>query len=123
MTRILEWIACVLAGAVIILALTKAHAHGPAQWIQDGNYKNGADELCCGERDCGELVAGKVVAYADGYHVDAIFRITTTTGTIIDEEVHETVPYSQSTPSPDGVYWRCRWGGERKCFFAPPPGS
>jgi hypothetical protein len=31
------------------------------------------------------------------------------------------VPFSEALPSPDGRYWRCQWGGSRKCFFAPPP--
>jgi len=31
------------------------------------------------------------------------------------------VPFSEALPSPDGAYWRCQWGGARKCFFAPPP--
>jgi hypothetical protein len=30
------------------------------------------------------------------------------------------VPYQEAQPSPDGHYWRCAWGGTRKCFFAPP---
>jgi hypothetical protein len=30
------------------------------------------------------------------------------------------VPFSEALPSPDGNYWRCQWGGTRKCFFAPP---
>jgi hypothetical protein len=34
--------------------------------------------------------------------------------------IKETVPFSEATPSPDGRYWRCQWGGSRKCFFAPP---
>ena len=34
------------------------------------------------------------------------------------------LPYSQSLPSPDGAYWRCkRPDGTPRCFFAPPPGS
>ena len=32
----------------------------------------------------------------------------------------ETIPFSEATPSPTGTYWRCQWGGTRKCFFAPP---
>jgi hypothetical protein len=35
--------------------------------------------------------------------------------------IRETVPFSEALPSPDGHYWRCQWGGSRKCFFAPPP--
>ena len=38
-----------------------------------------------------------------------------------EENVNEVVPYSQSLPSPDGAYWRCkRPDGSRRCFFAPP---
>lgn len=103
--------------------LTPAFAHGPAEWIAKGSYKNAAGELCCGEVDCGEKIAGTIVATPDGYKVDATFRITAPNGTVIEEAVSEIVPYHKVQPSPDGVYWRCRWGGERKCFFAPPPGS
>ena len=34
--------------------------------------------------------------------------------------IKETIPFSEATPSPTGTYWRCQWGGSRKCFFAPP---
>jgi hypothetical protein len=38
------------------------------------------------------------------------------------DHVNEVVPYSQSLPSPDGSYWRCkRPDGSPRCFFAPPP--
>jgi len=85
-----------------------ASAHGPAQWINDGQYKNEMGELCCGERDCAELADDDVSATADGYFIKSL---------------RETVPYSQAQPGRDGKYWRCQWGGERKCFFAPPPSS
>jgi hypothetical protein len=91
--------------AVAMLSLQLAYAHGPAEWIQRGGYKNAAGELCCGERDCFELSASDVQITANGY-----FVIST----------KETVPFSEATPSPDGHYWRCQWGGSRKCFFAPP---
>ncbi len=40
------------------------------------------------------------------------------------ENVNETVPYSQSLPSPDGAYWRCkRPDGSPRCFFAPETGK
>jgi hypothetical protein len=51
------------------------------------------------------------------------------TGDVLDgptqrEKINELVPYSQSLPSPDGAYWRCkRPDGTPRCFFAPPPGS
>lgn len=111
---------------LFLLLATPAGAHGPAQWIQDGNYKNGHGELCCGERDCGffsgDEADGHIIAKEDGYHVDAVFR-GDRDGRPFTFDVHEVVPYSQAQPSPDGTYWRCQWSGERKCFFAPPPGS
>jgi hypothetical protein len=113
-----------LAAAIVVaFGTTMAAAHGPAEWVARGHLKNAAGELCCGENDCGVQVAGEIVATAQGYRVDATFKIVTADGTVILEEVHEIVPYDEAQPSPDGAYWRCRWGGKRKCFFAPPPNS
>ncbi len=89
-------------------------AHGPAEWIQRGAYKNRIGELCCGERDCAELADEDVKVTAAGYRV-TLHRP--------GGDVFEIVPYAEAQPSPDGKFWRCEWGGERKCFFAPPPGS
>ncbi len=100
-----------LAGltAITMLSLSwMAHAHGPAEWIQQGGYKNAVGELCCGERDCFAIAPADVKVTAAGYFVTSI---------------SETVPFAEATPSPDGYYWRCYWGGKRKCFFAPPPNS
>jgi hypothetical protein len=94
-----------LAGAAILMLLSLAHAHGPAEWIQRGGYKNAAGELCCGERDCFELTDADVKITSAGY-----FVVST----------RETIPFHEATPSPTGTYWRCQWGGARKCFFAPP---
>ena len=95
----------VLAALMATASLSLASAHGPAEWIERGGYKNAAGELCCGERDCFELADADVAVTARGYFVKSI---------------RETVPYAEALPSPDGRYWRCQWGGMRKCFFAPP---
>jgi len=95
----------VLACVTALMTLSLAQAHGPAEWIQRGGYKNAAGELCCGERDCFELTDADVKITSAGY-----FVVST----------KETVPFHEATPSPDGRYWRCQWGGARKCFFAPP---
>lgn len=97
----------VIAGAILLVfgVLSQVSAHGPAQWINDGHYKNAAGELCCGERDCFELASEDIQITEQGYFIRSL---------------KETVPFSQAQPSPDGHYWRCAWGGERKCFFAPP---
>lgn len=94
--------------AAMACATAYASAHGPAEWIQQGGYKNAVGELCCGERDCFELADGDVKVTPDGYYV-------------VSKD--ELVPYAEAQPSPDGRFWICIWGGTRKCFFAPPPGS
>jgi len=94
-----------IASLTTLIMLSMAHAHGLAEWIQRGGYKNAAGELCCGERDCFELADADVKITPSGYYVVSI---------------RETVPFQEATPSPDGRYWRCQWGGSRKCFFAPP---
>ena len=95
----------VLACVTALMTLSLAQAHGPAEWIQRGAYKNAAGELCCGERDCFELTDADVKITSSGYFVVSM---------------KETIPFQEATPSPDGRYWRCQWGGARKCFFAPP---
>jgi hypothetical protein len=95
-----------LAAVLVAATLSLAGAHGPAEWIQRGAYRNAAGELCCGERDCFELSGEDISITEAGYFV---------------KSVRETVPFNEALPSPDGNYWRCQWGGSRKCFFAPPP--
>jgi len=95
-----------LVPVLLAATLSLATAHGPAEWIQRGGFRNAAGELCCGERDCVEISGEDVSITGAGYFVRSI---------------RETVPFSEALPSPDGHYWRCQWGGARKCFFAPPP--
>lgn len=99
-----------LAGlsALMLASLSLAYGHGAAEWIQRGGYKNAVGELCCGERDCFELSSSDVKVTPAGYFVVS---------------VNETIPFAEATPSPTGTYWRCFWGGKRKCFFAPPPNT
>jgi hypothetical protein len=85
-----------------------AWAHGDADWINQGGFKNAAGELCCGERDCVVVHAQHVTLPEPGYRVF---------------ETGELVPERDAQPSPDGQFWRCQWGGVRKCFFAPPEGN
>ena len=108
-----------IAGIAVCALLSLAHAHGPAEWIQRGGYKNAAGELCCGERDCGFHVGGTIRYENGGYRVDADFQVGSGPSAIIIH-VQEFVPEAEATPSPDGSFWRCYWGGKRKCFFAPP---
>ena len=116
----------VVLQALAILAWSTAFAHGPADWIV--GLQNSIGEACCGQNDCGQFVGGEIRALPDGYHVHAVFRGSHPRWSngvektiVFEQHVHEVVPYSQAQPSPDGQYWRCQWGGARKCFFAPPP--
>jgi hypothetical protein len=97
-----------LATLALALLTSAAAAHDEAEWIQHGGYRNAAGELCCGERDCAALPNGDVSATAAGYLIRSIAEI---------------IPFAEALPPPDGRYWRCEWGGRRKCFFAPPPNS
>ena len=74
--------------AMAMISLQLAYAHGPAEWIQRGNFKNAAGELCCGERDCFELSDADVKITSAGYYVVSI---------------KETIPFSEATPSPTGT--------------------
>lgn len=108
-----------LVAAYLSLMVHAAFAHGPAQWIQDGNYKNAAHEMCCGEADCGFYKSGTIEHTADGYEVDADFQVEYR-GTVTLIHIKELIPEEDATPSPTGEYWACSWGGKRRCFFVPP---
>lgn len=83
-----------------------AFAHD--SWISNGQFKNGANEWCCGDNDCAVVPEDRVHANGIGYEL------------IFDKP--EIVPYSEALPSMDGKYWRChRSDGSRRCFFAPRP--
>ena len=98
-----------LAALAALAMLLPALAHGPADWIMQGQHKNAAGEWCCGEGDC-FVVTGvaTVMSPASGYRLPN----------------GEFIPQSEAQPSPDGVFWCChRPDGSRRCFFAPPPNS
>jgi hypothetical protein len=110
--------------AVLMAALTTlVRAHGPAEWIQRGEYKNRVGELCCGENDCGLLSTGAVVRVPGGYQVDAVFAGQNKQGQPFQFPIKGFVRDEDATPSPDGEYWACSWGGMLKCFFVVLPGS
>lgn len=112
-----------LAAVTAVLIIWPALAHD--SWISSGGFSNGAGEWCCGDGDCGIKTAGNVIARADGWHVNAVFTIAGSDDKgNVSFGLHETIPYSQAQPSPDGAFWACkRPDGSRRCFFAPPPNS
>lgn len=93
---------------LLILVNSPVLAHDAATWIQERNIKNAVGELCCGERDCKSLESDDVKVVEGGFYIISL---------------KETVPFSEALPLPNdarslGKYWRCEWGGQRKCFFA-----
>ena len=73
------------AAVLVAATLSLAGAHGPAEWIQRGAYRNAAGELCCGERDCFELSGEDISITEAGYFAKSI---------------RETVRFSEALPSP-----------------------
>ena len=115
---------------VLVLSLFSFAALAHDVWISRGSYRNPAGEWCCGAEDCGVVAPNAVKARPAAIRCAARSRMAqAVTGNALDgpthqENVNEVVPYSQSLPSPDGAYWRCkRPDGTPRCFFAPPPGS
>jgi hypothetical protein len=115
---------------VLAVSLSSSVALAHDIWISKGTYRNPAGEWCCGAEDCGVVSRDAVKATKGGYSVvGTVTYGQAITGDALDgptqqEKVNEMVPYSQSLPSPDGAYWRCkRPDGTPRCFFAPPPGS
>ncbi len=107
-------IAMTLALLLAIAALAApARAHGDADWINKGGYRNAAGELCCGKNDCFELAPARVLVTPRGYE-------------LLDEPSgngsHMIVPHEERQVSEDGKYWLCKVGFRRRCFFAPHQG-
>ena len=100
-------IIAILAALAAVFHVKAARPHEAADWIRLQGYKNAIGELCCGERDCTFLADDDVQTRPGGFYIISL---------------KETVPYQEATPTPKeggGKYWRCQWGGVRKCFFAP----
>jgi len=110
-------LARLLAFVPVLLIATDIQAHD--SWISRGGHRNAAGEWCCGEGDCFVVPSDRIRITYQGY--------TILSGPIAGvglPPVVEVVPFSETQPSPDGAFWRCkRPDGSRRCFFAPPPGS
>ena len=105
MFRSLARLALVIATLLLIVPDTTS-AHD--SWIMRGGHRNAAGEWCCGEGDCFMIPAEQVTTTGYGYLIFGAERI----------------PYTETQPSIDGAFWRCkRPDGSRRCFFAPPPAT
>lgn len=93
----------------LLLCAAPARAHDPHDWINRGQYRSLAGDLCCGKDDCFEVRPERVLAHRDGVrlpdHGDLI------------------VPGREIQVSEDGKYWLCKVGARMRCFFAPYHGN
>jgi len=94
----------ILAALLLCILILPATAHD--SWISQQGIRNSAGEWCCGEHDCFIVENVQHVSHpSPGYRLPW----------------GEFVAESETQPSPDGAYWRCkRPDGSRRCFFAPP---
>lgn len=74
------------------------------------DLRNAAGELCCNDKDCSPIPNEAVRVTRNGYEV--LFK-------------GEFTPVAEGRVliSPDGRFHACIWGGQVKCFLAPPMGS
>jgi hypothetical protein len=95
-----------LSATLAYAGITEAAAHD--FWIDGKKVDPITKKLCCGENDC-QMISLSIA------HVTQVGYLLDDTG--------ETIPWHRVQLSPDGAMWRCRWGGQTQCFFAPPLGS
>jgi hypothetical protein len=96
-----------LALPLILSLCVPAGAHD--YWGNGKEVDVATKSLCCGQNDCKEVDINAMHVMSDGLvHFD---------------DTKLTIPANRMMPTPDGRVWRCIWGGEIKCLFAPDPGS
>lgn len=88
--------------AALLIGNVKAH-DDPENWIGVERRTNAVGQICCGRGDCTSYSVDQVKIQPDGYHFP-------------DGDV---IPFGKAAPSIDHFYWKCAWGGEIKCVFAP----
>lgn len=110
-------------GAALFCVGSLAVAHD--SWISRQALRNHAGEWCCGEGDCALIPGSAIHATRTGYVIRGYGTLQFSNPSLAESEwIDDTVPYSETQPSPDGTYVRCqRPDKSRRCFFAPPPAS
>jgi hypothetical protein len=94
----------IVFGLMLLASPVWAHDN-PTDWIGQERRTNAAGQLCCGKGDC--------------FPFDPKQMKVTPQGMAFPDEPDNIIPFSKFAPSVDGFVWRCRWGGETKCVFAP----
>lgn len=111
---------------LIIFLMTAAHAHD--HWINQGGYRNGDGEFCCGENDCLKMDVNAVEQRIDGYSVNGMGEIPMMPGSVTQKplrlEAHDFIKSTHALKSRDNNFWCCaRPDHTCRCFFAPPPST
>jgi len=127
MKRTLFW------GLVVGQVVLTGHSHSHDLWIAEQGLKSPSGQWCCGQMDCGVLSNNSVTPVEGGYAIHGTMYVEAAKKSY---PVNEFVPNAEAQPSPDGAYWRCAIGlgskekpagfgegGERRCFFFPPPNT
>jgi hypothetical protein len=98
----------IILGLLAAMFIGGVRAHdAPTDWIGQERRTNAAGISCCGKGDCFPFTAAQIKVRPDGYHFP-------------DGHV---ASFQSAAPSVDGFWWKCEWGGEVKCVFAPMGGS
>ena len=113
--------------------LSAHDADHASDWIGDHELKNANGVPCCGVSDCAELKddavtethAGYVVNGWGYYHPHASLRWSVGHWESADAGGHwdwieDHVLKTETLPSQDNHYWRCKSATERTCFLVPP---
>lgn len=99
-----EFIGVLLMLGLLLMLTGGAFAHdNPENWIGQEKRQNAIGQYCCGNNDCQSFTVDQVKTFPDGYHFP-------------DGDV---IAFGKAAPSIDHFYWKCVWGGEIKCVFAP----
>lgn len=104
--RSVVW-AAVMAAFAFLCAPASAH-----DWYS--GLRNELGESCCGGSDCGPVPKTTVRIARTGYVVKVRMG---------GVETEMLVPFARVRNSIDEDFHACIWGGEIKCFFAPPLGA
>ena len=97
------WTAVTILAAIALTREASCHEY----WGNGHEVDARTKMLCCGQNDCKEVDPTAMHVLADGLvHFD---------------DTPLTIPANRIMPTPDGHVWRCIWGHEVRCLFAPTP--
>jgi hypothetical protein len=92
--------------AALFIGSVKAHDN-PTDWIGQEKRTNAAGVMCCGKGDCFPFTVDQIKVRSDGYQFPDGY----------------VAAFKNAAPSVDGFWWKCEWGGEVRCIFAPMGGT